>query len=70
MSQLPWWRQPLVTWWDRGIAIALAGVIAFVLQPTLLGDSLEDTLLAAGSWLLLVMVLWEIRRRASRHTGP
>jgi hypothetical protein len=66
MNELPWWRQPLVTWWDRGIAIALAGLIAIVLQPALLGDSGEDTLLGAGLWLLLVMVLWEIRRRASR----
>jgi len=70
MSRLPWWRQPLVTWWDRGIAIALAAVIAFVLQPALLGSSWEDTWIAAGSWFLLVMALWGIRVLLSRRTRP
>ena len=70
MSRLPWWRQPRVTWWDRGIAIALAAVIGVVLQPVVLGDSWGDTWIAAGSWFVVVMVLQEIRVRLSRRSRP
>jgi hypothetical protein len=70
MSRLPWWRQPPVTGWDRGIALALFVVIAFVLQPVVLGDSWGDTWIAAGSWFVLVVALLEIRLLLSRRSGP